>query len=89
MDYQHWTAVVILEEKTFITAHTASSVSDAAYNQIRDSLPEGARLVALISGNHASHSFAYSAEDRRGDWTRYIDPFEYTTAGSNNWRSRP
>ena len=89
LDHEHWTAVVILEEKTFITTHTASSASDVAYNQISASLPEGARLVALILGNHASNSFAYSAEDRRGDWTRYVDPFEYTSAGSNSWRGRP
>lgn len=86
MEQQYWTAVVVSNEKTFISDHFISFSPDEAYNQITATLPTGSRLVALVPGRHAINSFAYSAEERRSDWTRYVDPFEY---GATNWRRKP
>lgn len=76
MQQQYWTAVVVMNEKTIITDHFSSFSSDETYSEIRKTLPENARLVALIPGKHAANSAAFSEESRKEDWTRFIDPFE-------------
>lgn len=82
MQQQYWTAVVVLNEKTFVSDHFSSFSADEAYNEICATLPEHSRLVALVPGCHAKNSFTFVSEPRKEDWTRYIDPFEYGTASS-------